>query len=129
MTHGLITKDFADGTYSFRLAYGQWLELQEAVNCGPLELYVNLLQRKWRIQNIREIIRVGLIGAGQTPIEALRLVRRYVEERPLMENVQLAIEIVAASLELPKGVEAPAGEAVAAETEESTSPPYMETLQ
>jgi hypothetical protein len=129
--HGLITRDFADGTYSFRLAYGQWLELQEAVNAGPLELYVNLLQRKWRIQNIREIVRIGLIGGGATPADAIRLVRRYVEERPLMENVQLAIEIVAASLELPKGVEAPAGEAEAAKTdsEGSTSPPSMETLQ
>ena len=129
MTHGLITRDFADGTYSFRLAYGQWLELQEAVNCGPLELYVNLLNRHWRIQHIREIVRIGLIGGGQTPVEALRLVRRYVEERPLMENVQLAIEIVAASIELPKGVEAPAGEAGAAKTEESTSLPSTETLQ
>lgn len=129
MTHGLITREFADGTYSFRLAYGQWLELQEAVNCGPLELYVNLLQRRWRIQNLREIIRIGLIGGGADPASALRLVKRYVEDRPLLENVQLAIEIVAASIELPKGVEAPAGEAEAAKTEESTSLPSTETLQ
>lgn len=129
LAHGLITKEFADGTYSFRLAYGQWLELQEAAGCGPLELYVNLLQRRWRIQNIREIVRIGLIGGGADPASALRLVKRYVEERPLMENVQLAIEIVSASLQLPQGVEAPAGEAEAAKTEESTSLPSMETLQ
>lgn len=131
MTHGLITKDFADGAYSFRLAYGQWLELQEAVNCGPLELYVRLLQRGWRIQNIREIVRIGLIGGGQTPADALRLVKRYVEDRPLMENVQLAIEIVAASLELPKGVDAPAGEASGAmkSPDSSTSETSTETLQ
>lgn len=129
--HGKITKEFADGTYSFRLAYGQWLELQEAVNCGPLELYVNLLQRKWRVQQLREIIRIGLIGGGATPADALRLVKRYVEDRPMLESVQLALEIVAASLTLPEGVEAPAGEAEAAKTDsaESTSPPSTETLQ
>lgn len=131
MSHGLITRDFADGTYSFRLAYGQWLELQEAVGAGPFELYVNLLQRRWRIQNIREILRIGLIGGGVDPAAALRLVKRYVEDRPPMENVQLAIEIVAASLELPKGVDAPAGEAEAAETNsaESTLPPSTVTVQ
>lgn len=130
MTHGLITKEFADGTYSFRLAYGQWLELQEAVNAGPLELYVNLLNRHWRIQHVREIIRIGLMGGGTPPADALRLTKRYVEDRPLMENIQLAIEIVNASLELPKGSAAPAGEAQAAETTaESTLPPSMETLQ
>lgn len=130
MTHGLITKDWADGTYSFRLAYGQWLELQEAVGCGPLELYVNMLQRKWRVQQLREIIRIGLIGGGATPPAALRLVKLYVEERPMMESVQIALEIVAASMSLPQGSEAP-GEAAAAETPtaESTSPPSTETLQ
>jgi hypothetical protein len=131
MSHGLITKDFADGTYSFRLAYGQWLELQEALNCGPLELYVNLLQRKWRVQHLREIIRIGLIGGGTTPTDALRLVKRYVEDRPIIESVQLAIEIVAASLTLPEGAEVPAGEAEAVKTDSagSTLPPSTETLQ
>jgi len=131
MSHGLITKEFADGVYSFRLAYGQWLELQEALNCGPLELYVNLLQRKWRVQHLREIVRIGLIGGGTTPPDALRLVKRYVEERPIIESVQLALEIVAASLTLPEGAEVPAGEAEAAKTDTagSTLPPSTGTLQ
>jgi hypothetical protein len=131
MSHGLITKEFADGAYSFRLAYGQWLELQETLNCGPLELYVNLLQRKWRVQHLREIIRIGLIGGGTNPPDALRMVKRYVEDRPIIESVQLALEIVAASLTLPEGAEAPAGEAEAAKTDSagSTLPPSTETLQ
>lgn len=130
MTHGLITRDWADGAYSFRLAYGQWIELQESASCGPLELYVNLLNRKWRVQHIREIIRVGLIGGGALPTDALRLVKRYVEERPVIESVQLAVEIVAASLQLPEGEAAP-GEAHAAEMDSagSTSPPSTEMLQ
>jgi hypothetical protein len=123
MSHGLIATDWADGTYSFRLAYGQWLELQESCNCGPLELYVNLLQRRWRVQHLREIIRVGLIGGGTDPATALRLVRRHVEERPLLESVPLALQIMAASLSLPDGETQP-GEAEAAESDspESTSP-------
>lgn len=131
MSHGLITKEWATGTFSFRLAYGQWLELQEALNCGPLELYVDLLQRKWRVQHLREIIRIGLIGGGTNPADALRLVKRYVEDRPIIESVQLALEIVAASLTLPEGAEVPAGEADPAKTDsaESILPGSTETLQ
>lgn len=131
MSHGLITKEFADGTYSFRLAYGQWLELQEALNCGPLELYTSMIRQKWRVQWLREIIRIGLIGGGTGAPDALRLVKRYVEDRPIIESVQLALEILAASLTLPEGAEVPAGEAEAAKTETagSTLPPSTETLQ
>lgn len=131
MTHGLITEEFGDGSYSFRLAYGQWLEVQEATNCGPLELYRNMLQFKWRVQHIREIIRMGLIGGGANPIDALRLVRRYVEDRPVIESVELALKIVSASLTLPKGEEVPSGEEKAETTSHnlSTSPPSTETRQ
>lgn len=129
--HGLITKDFGPGTYSFRLAYGQWLELQEALNCGPLELYTNMLRQKWRVQWLREIIRIGLLGGGTGAPEALRLVKRYVEDRPIIENVQLALEILAASLTLPEGAEVPAGEGEPAKRDsaESTSLALLETLQ
>lgn len=130
MSHGLVTQDFGDGTYSFRLAYGQWLELQEAVGSGPLELYVNLLNRRWRVQHIREIIRIGLIGGGTIPADALRLVRRYVEDRPILESVALALAIVSASITIPQGDAAP-GEAEAPKTDsdESTSALSTETVQ
>jgi hypothetical protein len=131
MSHGLITRDWADGSYSFKLGYGQWLELQELLNCGPMELYVNLLGGKWRVEQIREIMRVALIGGGGDPSKALRLTRAYVEERPIMENVKLAIEIVAASLKIPKGAKVPLGEAAAAKTDSavSTSLPSTETAR
>jgi len=130
MSHGLITREWADGSYSFRLAYGQWLDLQEAVGCGPLELYVRLLQRQWKVQQIREIIRIGLLGGGTDPSNALRLVRRYVEEQPILESVPLALEIVSASLTMPQG-EQDLGEdqAVEKNSQGSASPLPTETVQ
>lgn len=130
MMHGLITKDFADGTYSFRLAYGQWLELQETLNCGPLELYTSMLRHNWRVQYVREIIRISLIGGGMGPPQALRLVKNYVEDRPIIESVQLALEILSASLSLPEGTDAP-GEDEAPKTDStgSTSVPSTATVQ
>lgn len=130
MSHGTVTTEWADGIYTFRLAIGQWIELQDALDKGPLEIYYDLVTRKWRVQYIREIIRVGLIGGGTPPVQALRLVKTYVEERPILENLSLALEICNASLSIPKGTDQEGKE----ETEKgnkgsSTSPSSMETLQ
>ncbi|MNW19659.1 hypothetical protein D3C71_2197490 [compost metagenome] len=40
------------------------------------------------------MVRLGLIGGGTAPKEALRLVRTYVEERPAEENFELVVRIV-----------------------------------
>lgn len=130
MSHGLITRDWADGTYSFRIAYGQWLELQESCHAGPLEIYTALLMRRWRVEHIREIVRVGLIGAGTDPATALRLVKRHVEDRPIMESVEIALNIVAAALAIPAGEPKPGeAEAATSASTESTSPLSTETVQ
>lgn len=128
--HGQVTEAFADGTYSFRLALGQWQELQEKTGIGPLALYVRLLDRSWRIEDLRETVRLGLIGGGITPAEAMKLVVRYVDERPLIESVPLALTIITASLFPPKGVKErrSSGEKRAAEAS-PTSPPSTETVQ
>lgn len=128
---GAITQDWGDGTYQFRLAYGQWLELDELLHVGPLALYSRIISQKWKANDLREIIRLGLIGGGCDPIKALRLVKTYVEERPLLENVSIAAQILEAALMTPEGARKP-GEAEAAKadaTSVSTSPPHTETLQ
>lgn len=90
--------DWADDHYEFRLAIGQLRELQEKCNCGPNELLGRLRQGTWRVDDIRETIRLGLIGAGKTPSEALKIVRTHVEMRPWLENVQPAQLILMAAL-------------------------------
>lgn len=129
MSHGLITEEWADGVYSFRIAYGQWLELDQLLQVGPLALYKRLLLGDWKANDIREITRVGLIGGGGSPAQALRLVKVYVEDRPIAEGVGLALKILAAALFLPDGVSKPTGEAVATEITDLTSPSPTETLQ
>lgn len=51
----------------------------------------------WRVNDVREPIRLGLIGAGMTPTDAMILVSRYIDQLhkyPLADNVPLAAEIV-----------------------------------
>ena len=130
MSHGLLTEEWADGVYSFRLGYGQWLELDQLLQVGPMALYVRLLDRTWKANDLREVIRVGLIGGGGSPAQALRLAKLYVEDRPIAESLGLALRIISAALFLPDGVDKP-GEAQATEisTSGSTSPSPTGTLQ
>lgn len=94
-----ITLPWADGDYTFRLAWGQLIELQEKTNSGPGFLLDQMWQNTWKVQHISEIIRLGLIGGGLTPTEALKMTRNYVESRPPLENLSLAQAILALSLQ------------------------------
>lgn len=128
-----ITLDWADGTYKFRLPYGQIAELQEATGCGPQFLLSRLIDGTWKVADLRETIRLGLIGGGVEPLKALTLVRQYVEQRPLLESVLPARAILTAALvgvpgEDWPGKDAP-GETKAPDpspTDGSTSPGSME---
>lgn len=93
-----ITLTWADGDHAFRLAWGQIIELQEKTGCGPAFLYARLAAGQWMAGDVAETIRLGLIGGGMTPAEALRLTRAYVHERPLLESVPVAYAILGAAL-------------------------------
>jgi hypothetical protein len=90
--------DWADGTYTFRLAWAELAELQEQCDAGPFVILDRLQTRQWRIQDVSNVIRLGLIGGGMEPVKALKLVRSYVEARPPMENVIYASGILSAGL-------------------------------
>lgn len=99
---------WADGEYRFRLGLGQLRELQEKVNqpriaigatpIGPGTLLRLAMERDLWPHEVREIIRLGLIGGGMKPPEALARVQRYVDERPLLESMQPAVLILTAAL-------------------------------
>lgn len=93
-----IELDWADGTYAFRLAWGELEKLQEACDAGPYVILGRLNDGSWRIGDISNVIRLGLIGGGMTPVEALTKTREYVERRPPVENLIFAQAILSAGL-------------------------------
>ena len=118
-----ITKPWADGDYTFLLKRKGWIELEHKHDKGPLELLDLFLAHRWRIEWLSDIVRLGLIGGGTSPENALRLVRSYVDERPMMESVALCIEILQAGLFYRSDEsETPSGEPQA-ETETGASIP------
>jgi hypothetical protein len=129
--NGSIDLEWADGgPYTFRLAIGQLRELQETINkprvklgapfIGPATLYNMLVCRDAWLHEVREVMRLGLIGGGTSPEDARDLVQRYVEERPLAESSVHAALVLGAALfgtpeeELDEGKEMPASQDQAA---------------
>lgn len=95
---GSIDITWADNDYRFRTRLKEWREIQEKCNAGLAEIMERLLRGRWRVDDIREPIRIGLIGGGMTPIQALELVKRYVDERPLAESVMVSYAILSAAI-------------------------------
>jgi hypothetical protein len=95
---GSYTADFADGTFTFRYGWAQHVMLQEACDAGPYEILDRLITLRCRVQDIANTIRIGLIGGGMEPVQALKKVRTYVEARPPNENLLLASNILRAGV-------------------------------
>lgn len=118
-----VDLDFGDGPHRFRLAMGELEELQEKTGLGPFVLMQRLLSGEWKIADVREPLRIGLIGGGMKPEEALTLVRRYVDQRDAwMHYAGVAKLVVLAAIsgapeEMPGKNDAPE-----ATTEASISP-------
>lgn len=93
-----ITLAWADGDYTFRLPIGQLRELQEKCDAGPMVIYRRLSNGEWKVDDVRETLRLGLIGGGMKPVEALVLVKRYVDNRPWAENVMPATAVILAAV-------------------------------
>jgi len=127
---GSITRLWGDAERTFRLGIGEWRKVQETCDAGPGEIaarlstwaavrgqhpnssFLDLLSvgglGRWRVDDVREPIYRALIGGGMDPTSAGRLLRELHDERPLMENIDLALAIVLASLVGP--AEEPVGE-------------------
>lgn len=127
MSRCRIDLDWADGTYPFCLPLAQLEELQALCDAGPLVIARRLENGDWSHRDIYHTIRLGLIGGGMPPVDALRKTRVYVLERPWLENVPAAIAVLQVTLvgkpDEPVGKSSAAeGESEpAAATESSTS--------
>lgn len=131
--HAAIDLDWADGTHTFRLGLSEIEELERRQDRGIFRIVARLAPeaREAKLAEIMDVIRLGLVGGGMAPVDALAKVRRYVDERPLEENRDTAYAVaLAALMRLHPGEaeDVPAGEAGAAETgtAASTSSPSAE---
>lgn len=79
---------------------GEILDLEE--KCGAIGGVMHRLRNgNWSFSDVRETIRLGLIGGGMSPEKAMAAVNRHVDPpdgRPLAESAILAFKILAAAV-------------------------------
>ena len=88
------TAFFGDGQKRFALTDPMITELERITDTGIGALYLRIVASQFRLVELSEIIRLGLIGAGTNPQEAMRLVDTYAKDRPLSEVFPLALDIL-----------------------------------
>lgn len=99
MINGGVKLTWGDGDHVFNIAIiEQMFELEEKCDAGVYEIFQRVTTGKARLNDIRETIRLGLIGGSKTPVQALLLVKRYVDGRPLAESLPIATTILLAAI-------------------------------
>lgn len=79
-----IELEWADGTYLFALKAKQIEELEHLTGVGIGRLTARVVTGDdFYFRDVRETIRLGLIGGGTPAVEATRLVNAYVDGQPL----------------------------------------------
>lgn len=94
-----ITQPFADGEYNFALTWDGAIEWEEKTSRSLYGTFKFMAEHQsGMVADVREIIRIALVGGGLAPIRALSLVKRYVEGRPLDESLPVALSAIEAFL-------------------------------
>jgi Phage tail tube protein, GTA-gp10 len=97
--NGEVELTWGDGEHKFNIARLKCLlELEEKCGVGVFEIYQRILNGKWKINDLRETLRLGLIGGGMTPDKALRLINRYCDDQPWVESILPAQAILGAAM-------------------------------
>lgn len=103
MAQGDVWLDFGGDRQKFNLCQVKHvLELEELCDAGIAAIFKRLRDHDFGIRDVREPVRLGLLGGGCDPDKALALVRRYVEARTENDGiagaVPLALALVASCL-------------------------------
>jgi hypothetical protein len=85
---------FGDAERTFKLTPTLISELERTTSAGIGGLCRRLFIGEFKLLEITETIRLGLIGGGETPQAAAALVATYVADRPLAETYPLAVAIL-----------------------------------
>jgi hypothetical protein len=72
--------------------------LQDKCDAGPAWVLGRLSSKQWHVDDVLAPIQYGLEGGGMEKADARKLVKKFVEDRPLTESVLTAMAILTAAL-------------------------------
>lgn len=79
------------GEHAFALKIGQLRALQQACDAGPEQILSRIWAGEWRVDDLAEVIRLGLVGGGDVAAkDAGQLVTGLMEKHPLMQFKPIA---------------------------------------
>ena len=81
---------FGDGTFRFQLRMVEIEALQKSCGDGLGVIADRLFHSRFKYSDIRETIRLGLIGGGMDPVKAKERVETYVDGQPLARSGDLS---------------------------------------
>lgn len=103
----MIELNWRGGEHSFALRIGELQALQDATGDGPgaslhrlyLSMQATPMLGGWKIADVIDTVRLGLIGGGMERMDAAKLVRETVERAGITALVDTACNILLDALE------------------------------
>jgi hypothetical protein len=105
---GSVELVWAEETRKFRIAIGEFRSLQESVNArrvaigaepvGPAAMLAALRTNNAWPDDVRDVLKAGLVGAGIAYDKAQRLLMRHFDNKPLLEHTKTAFLVLLAAL-------------------------------
>lgn len=120
-----IVARFAGGDHVFRLRIGEIGELETHCGAGIGAIYTRMAALQFRLADIRQTIRLGLIGGGMPAGQADYFVGRYVDDAPINDYADLAFRVLRALFDGAEQAarEHPPGKPTGESAGPATSPP------
>lgn len=98
LRNGSVTFIWAGEERTFRLRLGELRELQTFCDAGPEEIKNRIETGKWRVDDLREVIRLGLIGGGTPSSQVVILMKQHFDDVEPMHNKIPAFIVISAGL-------------------------------
>lgn len=89
---------WAGGEHRFHMEIEHLRALQDRCDAGPEWILARLSSRQWFVDDVTSTVRLGLEGGGMEKDEARKLVKKFVEDRPLTESVVVARAVLMLAL-------------------------------
>lgn len=122
MAQGHLVAVWSHGEDEFNIAPVKLvLDLEEKCDAGIAEVFARLREGRFKYYDVRETIRLALIGGGKAPELAEAIVRRHVDGEPLAGCVLLAVNIIAHRMIGVEGEEVGKKSAAEGDTEKASS--------
>lgn len=87
-----------EGHYDLHLRIEELVQLQEKLGSGPFKIAERFMANDWLVEDVKETIRLALVGGGLTQKEAFDIVNRNVISGYLVEYSEIARQCILAAV-------------------------------